>query len=319
MEYVVRKSAVLCLGFSAILSFSLFTLGCSSDNAPAAKTDAGKRDTGSGSGGSGGSGGSSATGGSNGSGGASASGGSSGTGGSGGSGGSSASGGASGSGGSSASGGSGGSGNAGGSGGSGGSGGGGTAGSGGSGGTGGAGGTSTDDAGSAQVDGGESVDTLTSDAEDAPILGNDDATSETGASDDGGTPPVLDTGSQDTENLDSQAIDTTMVFLDAEIDTAVVDSALAVDTADGAAVACIQQIVNAGYSSGVIAPCSSCHDNSIILTTQCENMITCLLTSGPLSGPCTGSGSCHTNCLNGVGGSAVVDTCVTNLVSDACN
>jgi hypothetical protein len=70
------------------------------------------------------------------------------------------------------------------------------------------------------VDGGGNVDAEASDALDAPLLSNDGPASETGASDDGGVPLLLDTGAQD-----SEAIDTTVVFLDAEADTSVADSA----------------------------------------------------------------------------------------------
>jgi hypothetical protein len=220
MEFTVKRNTVLCFGFSAILSFSLFTLGCSSDNSQTAQPDAGKKD--SGTGGSGGSGGSSATGGTSGSGGSSASGGSSGSGGSsssGGSGGSNASGGTSSSGGSSASGGSGGSGGS--------SSAGGSGGRGGSGGTsaGGTGGTTAGDAGVTQIDGSGGVDAGTSDAEDAPLSGPDGGVLEAGASNDGGAPALVDTGAHDTESVDSQtidspAIDTVVALLDAEIDTA---------------------------------------------------------------------------------------------------
>jgi hypothetical protein len=191
---------------------------------------------------------------------------------------------------------------------------------GGSGGAGGSsGGTGGRDAGNAPVDGGGSVDAEASDALDAPLLNNDGpASDETGASSDGAVLIQLDTGAQDSEGVDSAAIDTTVVFFDAEAETSMVDAAAPDMAATVDAGTCLQQIVNAGYSSGAIAPCSSCHDNSIDLTTECQDMITCLLTAAPSSAPCTGSESCHTTCLNSVGGSAVVDTCVTNLVNDAC-
>ncbi len=309
----MKPGAFLRTLLGAFFSISLLTLGCSSGSSPTSKADAGKRDTG------GGSGGSSAKGGSSGSGGSSAKGGTSGSGGSSASGGLSGSGGSGGFGGASA-GGSGGSSSAGGTGG--------TAGTGGVGGTGGSGGSSTAGAGGTLSDGGGGE--AASDAKDAPLLGEDGAATEAG-SEDGGAPILIDSGAQDTQGLDSEAIDTTVVFLDAEIDTSSVDAPtapdlgpdstpdVAADVADSAPVSCIQQIIDAGYSSGSSDPCSSCHDNTVSLSTECQTMITCLLTSGPSSTPCTGSGSCHTSCLNTVGGSGVLDTCVTNLVNDACN
>jgi hypothetical protein len=75
------------------------------------------------------------------------------------------------------------------------------------------------------VDGGGSVDAEASDALDAPILNNDGAASdETGASSDGAVLIQLDTGAQDSEGVDSAAIDTTVVFFDAEAETSIVDA-----------------------------------------------------------------------------------------------
>jgi hypothetical protein len=303
MESAVKPGVILRALLGAILSIGLLTLGCSSDNSPTTKADAGKKDTGAGggSGGKGGSGGSSARGGSSGSGGSSASGGSSGSGGSGGGGGSSASGG---SGGTGASGGAGGSSNAG--------------GSGGSGGSGGTGGTNVDDAGSAQADVGGG-DEKASDAQDAPLLGDDGAAAEAGASDDGGA-PLLDTGAQDTQGLDSEAIDTTMVFLDAQVDTSSADVEpdtapdLAADKADAGN--CIQQIVSNGYSFGGAQPCSACKANSSDTTSpgECTAMIDCV----EADWPACSSGACHLDCLHSVSGDGVVDTCVTYLVHASC-
>ena len=316
------KSGVLARTLlGAIVSISLLTFGCSSDNSgPATKADAGKKDTGA-NGGAGGSGGSSARGGSGGSGGSSASGGAGGSGG--GSGGSSASGGSggsAGSGGTSASGGSAGSSNAGGSaGGSGGSGG--AAGSGGGSGTGGIGGTggTNADAGNVQFDGGGNLDTGFSDALDAPLLGDDGAASETGTSDDGGAPIRLDTGTQD-----SEAIDTTVVFLDAEADTSVADVAadsaadIAPDTADAGT--CLQQIISNGYAFLPANPCSQCQDTTQPshpdLHSQCQDMIDCLVAASCQSS----SNNCWLTCRNSVSGNQIAtETCVAALVTAACH
>ena len=204
MEFTVKKSTILGLGFCAILSFSLLAAGCSSDDTPATKADAGKKD--SGRGGSTGSGGSSAKGGSSGSGGSSAKGGSSGSGGSSASGGSNGSGGSGGSGGASSSGGAGD--------------------AGGSGGTGGLGGT-----GGEVQDGGGGA----SDAIDAPLSGDDGPATETGEGDDGGVPAIVDSGEidgggLDSESVDSESLDTTVVLLDAELDTQTMD--MSVDIAE---------------------------------------------------------------------------------------
>ena len=290
-RFIVKKHNVLSLGLGAVLSFGLFSVGCSSNNS--SSVDAGKKD---GAAGSGGKGGSSGNGGSTGVGGSgsggSATGGSSGNGGAIGTGGS-ASGGNSGTGGSSGTGGAivGGS-----------------TGSGGSA-TGGSSGTG----GSAGVDGG-SVDGGGGDALDAPIGGNDAAIDS--GSVDTGTVTVVDSGALD-EGMDVPSIDTTPVFLDAEIDTTVLD----VGTYDGnldTSANCIQQIVDNGYASGIIPACSSCSDNGTSLQSKCEGTITCLLTSNA-GGFCKDdTGNCRTNCLNSVGASGVVATCVANLVSDAC-
>jgi hypothetical protein len=308
MESIVKPASLRRTLLGAVLTIGLLTLGCSSnDSSPTTKADAGKKDTGA-NGGAGGSGGSSARGGSGGSGGSSTNGGASGSGGSGDSGGSGGSGGSSATGGSGGGGGTSAAGGAGGLGGSSGSGGG-TGGGGGS-----IGGTGGHDAGNTQIDGGGSLDAEASDALDAPILSNDGAASETGASNDGAVLIQLDTGTQDSEGVDSQAIDTTVVFLDAEAETSLVDAA-----ADSAALPldagnCVQQIVSNGYSTAGASACSDCKENGSDLGSQCTAMIDCVVTHWP---DCS-SGSCHLDCLHNVSGDGVVDTCVTDLVHASC-
>lgn len=211
----MNRGRIVSLALGAIFCAGFVVTGCSSDSS--SPTDAGKKDTGSGTGGKGGSAGS---------GGSSAVGGSGGRGGSGGN--------AGGSGGSSATGGSAGS-----IGGAGGSAGatagataGGSTGTGGS--TGGAGGTT------GPIDGGPR-DADSSDAIDAPLPGNDAADSgETGSSADGGVPVLLDSGSLDgvsldAVSLDTQAIDSTPVRLDADEDAMLDTAALDVGSSyDGA-------------------------------------------------------------------------------------
>jgi len=313
MEFVVKRSAILCLGFSAILCTGLFAVGCSSNSGPAAQTDAGKKDSGSGgSGGSSGSGGTSASGGRGGSGGSSASGGSSGLGGSNASGGSSASGG---SGGSSASGGTGGSSNAGGAG-----------GDGGRGGSGGGGGTGADDAGGLQVDSAGGVDAGATDAKDAPLSSDDGSALDAGASDDGGAPSLVDAGAQDTESVDGNAIDTVVIFLDAEADTSVADAPADLPELDSTsdmqladAGTCLQQIIGNGYASSPANPCSQCKDTTQTpatdLHTQCQGMLDCLEAASCQSS----SNNCWLTCRNGVSGNQIAtETCVAALVTAAC-
>ena len=55
-----------------------------------------------------------------------------------------------------------------------------------------------------------------------------------------------------------------------------------------------------------------CADNGTSLETKCKTMIDCLDTNYPCSG------NCQTNCLNMVGGSGVLSTCVNALTSAAC-
>ena len=305
MESTVNRRTVLRVGFSVILSISYFTLGCSSDNSPAAKADAGKKD-----GGKGGSGGSSSNGGSSGAGGSSASGGTSGSGGSSASGGTSGSGGSGGSGGSSASGGSGGTLTAAG----------GSGGSGGSSGSGGKGGTGGADAGSTQRDSGGSVDGEASDALDAPLPGDDGASSEAGASLDGGAPVLLDTAAQDSESLDSVAIDTPAAIIDAEVDTTVVD-ATAQDLASSEdAGTCLQQIINNGFAFPTAAACSQCRDNTqnppTDIHSQCEAMTTCLNAASCQDS----SNNCWSTCQNTLtGNQPAAASCAAALVTAACH
>ena len=313
MELAVNRGTVLRVGFSVILSISYFTLGCSSDSSSPAKTDGGKKD-----GGKGGSGGSSSNGGSSGSGGSSANGGTSGSGGSSARGGSSGSGGSSNSGGSSASGGSGGSGGAGGSSASGGSSGsGGSSKSGGSSGTGGTGGVGT---GGAQLDGGGSGDAQTSDAQDAPLPGDDGAPSEAGASND--APVLLDTAAQDSERIDIATIDTTVVMLDAELDTTVLDAPakdLGLDSSADAGT-CLQQIISNGFAFPPADACSLCRDNTqsppTDIHTQCEAMITCLNAAACQSS----SNNCWSICQNTLtGNQPAAAACAAVLVTAACH
>jgi len=313
MESAVKRGTVLRVGFSVILSISYFTLGCSSDNSSGPTVDAGKKDGGKGgsggsssNGGSSGSGGSSAKGGSSGSGGSSASGGSSGSGGSSNAGGSSASGGTSGSAGSSASGGSSGSG-----------------GSSKSGGAGGSGGTGGVDGGGVQLDGGRNADAETSDAQDAPLLGEDGAASEAGASHDGGTTVLLDTSAQDSERLDSEAIDIVAIHLDAELDTSVVDapadSAAVLDSTLADAGTCLEQIISSGYAVSTLNACSQCKDTiqpTIDLHTQCQDMVNCM-EAASCENP---ADNCFFTCRNAVTLSQVdTGNCVAALVSAACH
>jgi hypothetical protein len=313
MEFAVNRHAVRSLGLSAILTVSMLTFGCSSNSSPTTPVDAGKKD--SGTGGSAGSGGSSASGGNSGSGGSSAKGGSSGSGGITSSGGSSASGGASGSGGSSASGGSGGSSSV-----SGGSGGRGGASAGGAGGgTGGAGGGASSDAGEAQLDGSGAIDAVTSDAEDAPLLNNDGAALDAGASE-GGGPVLLDTGATDTEGVDSHAIDTVAVLLDAEIDTSAMEVAAPLDAslADHPADAgnCLQQIVSNGYAFSPAPACSLCVDGTTDVHAGCEQMINCV-TAASCSNP---NDNCWTQCRNTLSGNQIPPAdCAHQLVVESCH
>jgi hypothetical protein len=61
-------------------------------------------------------------------------------------------------------------------------------------------------------------------------------------------------------------------------------------------------------------PCSACHDNSTMLADKCTGMIDCLGTAGWPSCP---DSNCKTNCLNQVGGSGPVATCVDMILTAA--
>jgi hypothetical protein len=80
----------------------------------------------------------------------------------------------------------------------------------------------------------------------------------------------------------------------------------------GGAANCVVAIQNAGYAFPPADPCSACKDNGISLQTKCEGMIDCLASMWP----CTGN--CHTQCLNTVGGSGVLDACVSALTTASC-
>jgi hypothetical protein len=150
---------------------------------------------------------------------------------------------------------------------------------------------------------------------------------ETGASADGG-PLLVDLGSIDTESVDLAGVDLGLVLLDAGQngldagsdlgpDAGPSDSPVVVDASGiDASANCIQRIIDQGYTSGTVPACSACHDNAVSLSNECQSMISCLETSGPCYGA---SEDCHIACKNSVGGSSVLDDCVTALVADACH
>ncbi len=76
---------------------------------------------------------------------------------------------------------------------------------------------------------------------------------------------------------------------------------------------CVEDIQLMGYAFPPAQPCSACFDNQTSLETKCEMMIDCL----EASYPCTSN--CYTQCLNMVGGSGVLTTCVNALTTAACN
>jgi hypothetical protein len=76
---------------------------------------------------------------------------------------------------------------------------------------------------------------------------------------------------------------------------------------------CVDDIRVMGYAFPPAAPCSMCKDNQTSLETKCEAMIDCLAAKYP----CTAN--CATECLNMVGGSGVLSTCVNALTAAACN
>jgi hypothetical protein len=80
----------------------------------------------------------------------------------------------------------------------------------------------------------------------------------------------------------------------------------------GGAANCVDQIRQMGYAYPGAPACSMCKDNTTDLSTKCMSMIDCVEKSYPCSG------NCQTNCLNMVGGSGVLSTCVNALVSAAC-
>jgi hypothetical protein len=150
------------------------------------------------------------------------------------------------------------------------------------------------------------VDVGGSDALDAPIGGND-AAIDSGSVDTGTV--SLDVGAVDV-SVDAPAIDTSLVALDTGIDTTAVD----LSGIDLSGASCIQRIIDNGFASGSVGPCSSCHDNGTQLQSECEAMINCLLAAS-----CTqNSASCHLTCKNSLSGGGVLDTCVSNLVADSC-
>jgi hypothetical protein len=82
--------------------------------------------------------------------------------------------------------------------------------------------------------------------------------------------------------------------------------------AGGGASNCVGAIQAGGYAFAGVAPCSDCHDNSLSLADKCVGMVDCMAASWP----CTGN--CATMCLNSVGGSGPVNSCVSALISAAC-
>jgi hypothetical protein len=313
----VKRGSLFSLGFGVLFSVGLSGYGCSSNSGSTPTVDAGKKETGGGTGGTTGSGGSSGTGDASSTGGSSASGGSSATGGSSVTGGVTSAGGAvggSGSGGGST--GSGGSSQAGGS-----SGGGGSPGTGGSG---------PVDGGGLDSGSGGSSDGGASDAVDAPLPEDDVpvATDDGGASTDG-SPHLVDTGATDVEIVDATRVDVGVILVDAAEDASEpVDSPAVVDTAEGVDVAsidagplaCLNEIISNGYAStgASPAPCSACLDPSdqSHLDTQCKGMIDCLLaTSCPTS---DSHGNCWLACRNAVAGNQIAtESCVSALTTAA--
>jgi hypothetical protein len=191
---------------------------------------------------------------------------------------------------------------------------------GGSGGSVGSGGSTsgTGGTGGGHADGGGTIDSGTGDALDAPAPGDDGATSfDVGPGVDSGIVIVLDSGTVDSQGVDAAGIDVAAISLDAQVDAAAEDAApdsppvdAGVDGTESAN--CIQRIINAGWASGSLA-CSSC-----LHETECKNMINCLANPGPDAGVCTGTGSCELTCKNTSGADAVTETCVLDLVNDAC-
>jgi hypothetical protein len=73
---------------------------------------------------------------------------------------------------------------------------------------------------------------------------------------------------------------------------------------------CITQIIAAGYTAGTAPPCSACVENGNSLATKCTGMLDCL------APPKTSAN--FTDCLNFVGGSSPVGSCVTALTTAGC-
>ena len=80
-----------------------------------------------------------------------------------------------------------------------------------------------------------------------------------------------------------------------------------------AAANCVDEIRVMGYAFPPAQPCSMCKDNQTSLETKCEGYIDCLASKYP----CTSN--CATECLNMVGGSGVLSTCVNALITASCN
>jgi len=79
---------------------------------------------------------------------------------------------------------------------------------------------------------------------------------------------------------------------------------------DTGSVNCITQIIAAGYTAGTAPPCSACKENGTSLATKCTGMLDCL------APPKTSVD--FTNCLNSVGGSGPLVTCVSALTTAGC-
>jgi hypothetical protein len=179
----------------------------------------------------------------------------------------------------------------------------GSAGSGGA--SGGSGGSSGGQTGSAGSGGSSGTDAGLNDVgTDVPAIINDGALDDGGASIDDGGQTVLDAEAE-------QAVETGP---DVALDAAV-NAADATVLLDGSAVGCIGQIKSNGYAFTGVAACSACNDNGNPKIDECKGMIDCLA----LVWPCAAGENCWTNCRNSVGGSSVVETCVSNLTNAACN
>jgi hypothetical protein len=75
---------------------------------------------------------------------------------------------------------------------------------------------------------------------------------------------------------------------------------------------CITDLQDADYSAGTLA-CAACFDHGTSIAPKCRSMVDCLAPRWPCSG------NCWSECLNMSGGDGVVDTCVRNLTTTACN